>query len=723
MDPGETPIRNQDHAYSTTVSSVGTSRTGGEQLLLLFGKDVGRIDDGLKVSTRLFRITEHSRLIAAPRPPAPCSIRGSHKLGTMDSTSYVKYLFEGSGVENNLDYGAIRREMENMSSQSFANQTLDYLDRRGERRDGGRPGPLDTRSREAEESLALVRRRFEMAANQQEVGEERIPRDRGHQNQESFARYREDRISPTPAQGSIGSAAPYRPADRRLHTESLQSHPAHGRDPRSDRDQYSMEGSQTFRPLRTGVGVEEIEGGRKEGASSRGLDSNLGAGFAGGRKDGVSSRGPDSSLGAGFAGSGAGVSEPEVAIASAASTAGIGRDRLSSRDGSGSGRDIGSERSSTPIASILAILAEQNALNQDVCVKLEINNIEGLESALDTIETVLRLVPQMEEAYLSPPPQFATSVHEAVWTHKSRLTGDSDSDTDRPRAGHPVPRKMPDTLRVVRGWARDAAEIEVLKDFRRRVLATLRVPEHGSVQDCLAEIRNLAGGSKGTRGVRTEDPNDASHKAVAQFCDLFEVRTSEVIPRMKSLYVFWVEVQDGLDRVREALNLNDTMPAGRVLIHAAEAIISLEELSAGALDGFVVRKRASLSSPNHAEAAAAATTATADKESVHEPRSHSPFCVDDSLDDYGSDRAHVDPADDPRWTMRKHETDSGASVPVSGSSIERPMEVDDDTCDDRYVDLDGVRRAAESSESSSSLSIARRRVEHATGLERLLGYR
>ncbi|KAJ3035768.1 hypothetical protein HK097_004119, partial [Rhizophlyctis rosea] len=122
-------------------------------------------------------------------------------------------------------------------------------------------------------------------------------------------------------------------------------------------------------------------------------------------------------------------------------------------------------------------LEECQDLLKDVCVKLEINDIEKLDPALDALETVIKLIPQMEE--------FIVQVDEAVWYHQNRLINEEDQDTENSRRR--VPDRLGETLDVVRGWSRSMAEVEVLKDFRSRVYVLLRREERRGGDEVLFE--------------------------------------------------------------------------------------------------------------------------------------------------------------------------------------------------------------------------------------------
>lgn len=71
---------------------------------------------------------------------------------------------------------------------------------------------------------------------------------------------------------------------------------------------------------------------------------------------------------------------------------------------------------------------------------------------------------------------------------------------------------------------------------------------------------------------------DAAQQAVHHFRDLFEIRSSAaVIPKMNDLFVFWAEVTAGLGRLKEALSLDDAAQPGRILVHAADALESMDK--------------------------------------------------------------------------------------------------------------------------------------------------
>ncbi|KND02064.1 uncharacterized protein SPPG_02567 [Spizellomyces punctatus DAOM BR117] len=219
-------------------------------------------------------------------------------------------------------------------------------------------------------------------------------------------------------------------------------------------------------------------------------------------------------------------------------------------------------------------LEECQELLKDVCVKFDINDIDRLSTALETVETVIRLVPQMEK--------FIQGVDGAVWAHKSRFLGDNENEGDvqlGPRLYH----RLPETLEVVESWAKSIGDIEVLRDFRRRVHDIMRTRQTASSdENCLEAIRRMQSGQQQRQRVPSAGApvNDAAYLAVNHFRDLFELRpTEDVQAKMNDLYVFYAEVQAGLGRLRDTLGLDHSIQPGRVLVHAADAVHSLAELS------------------------------------------------------------------------------------------------------------------------------------------------
>ncbi|TPX65088.1 hypothetical protein SpCBS45565_g05415 [Spizellomyces sp. 'palustris'] len=216
-------------------------------------------------------------------------------------------------------------------------------------------------------------------------------------------------------------------------------------------------------------------------------------------------------------------------------------------------------------------LEECQELLKDVCVKFDINDIDRLSTALETVETVIRLVPQMEKG-----------VDVAVWAHKSRFLGGNEDEGDA-RLGPRLYHRLPETLEVVESWAKSIGDIEVLRDFRRRVHDIMRTRQTtSSDENCLEAIRRMQSGQQQRQRLPSAGApvNDAAYLAVNHFRDLFELRpTEDVQAKMNDLYVFYAEVQAGLGRLRDTLGLDHSIQPGRVLVHAADAVHSLAELS------------------------------------------------------------------------------------------------------------------------------------------------
>ncbi|TPX40861.1 hypothetical protein SeMB42_g03832 [Synchytrium endobioticum] len=195
-------------------------------------------------------------------------------------------------------------------------------------------------------------------------------------------------------------------------------------------------------------------------------------------------------------------------------------------------------------------------LLKDVCVKLNINNVDRLLAAIGTINRVMRLVPQMQK--------FIENVDELVWRAQEKVNCHSTH-----------PRKLTDTLAHLERWGTAIGDIDVLRDFRKRVLSHLHISE--SPQSTMQTIELLQRMSN-AGGRHADEPS--SEQLIKHFRDLFEVDVQQdVFTRINELYVFTAEVTKGLRNLAEALRAPSTLSPGSLLGRAVEAVHSLIELS------------------------------------------------------------------------------------------------------------------------------------------------
>ncbi|KAI9099251.1 hypothetical protein DFS34DRAFT_616903 [Phlyctochytrium arcticum] len=208
---------------------------------------------------------------------------------------------------------------------------------------------------------------------------------------------------------------------------------------------------------------------------------------------------------------------------------------------------------------------------KDVCIKLDVEDIDKLGRAVDAAEQLKRQVPQIEN--------FVQGVYEVVWNESPQVHGDT---TTTILTNSKILQRLSDTIRVIGEWAESLRELDTLQKFRRGIhdLVGVRVgPDSGD--RCVDEIRRLRSSAQKHQMLSSQAmASDSSRQALNHFRDLFELGpNADVQGKMNDLYVFSAEVQSGLTRLRDVLGLEKNIQPGRVLIHAAEAVLSLSELS------------------------------------------------------------------------------------------------------------------------------------------------
>lgn len=133
--------------------------------------------------------------------------------------------------------------------------------------------------------------------------------------------------------------------------------------------------------------------------------------------------------------------------------------------------------------------------------------------------------------------------------------------------------KLKDSLVIVQGWADSAALGQEREAVMEELHQILGINEQiGSMEVCLAEVSKLV--------KRANQTTQSQGDVLTHFEALFNVQTSaQTIAKMNELYVFWAEANDGLMRLRRALKLDRYVQAGRVLIHASEAIEEIDRIA------------------------------------------------------------------------------------------------------------------------------------------------
>lgn len=104
--------------------------------------------------------------------------------------------------------------------------------------------------------------------------------------------------------------------------------------------------------------------------------------------------------------------------------------------------------------------------SQDICVKLDVADVNKLLPALDEVEAALRLFPQLRS--------FVASIDTLVWN------------TDQPN------RKLDETLQALQSWAGVVGEVNALRKFRGEVHLLVGIPESGRSEGaCLEALRGV----------------------------------------------------------------------------------------------------------------------------------------------------------------------------------------------------------------------------------------
>ncbi|TPX37688.1 hypothetical protein SmJEL517_g00557 [Synchytrium microbalum] len=195
---------------------------------------------------------------------------------------------------------------------------------------------------------------------------------------------------------------------------------------------------------------------------------------------------------------------------------------------------------------------ESRDLLKDICVKLNINDIDKLLASVDTVDQVVKLVPQMQ--------RFIEAVDTIVWRAYVKTNGVKHQ-----------PHKLSETLAHLERWSSVSGDIDVLRDFRERILSHLRIEESPqSTMQCMELLRRMSINANAAGSGRSDEPTP--DQLVKHFRDLFEVDSqNDVYTRINELYVFSAEVQKGLRNLAEALKAPSSLSPGGLLARAVEA--------------------------------------------------------------------------------------------------------------------------------------------------------
>eukprot|EP00842_Homolaphlyctis_polyrhiza_P004776 jgi/Hompol1/529/HPOL_002528-RA len=201
---------------------------------------------------------------------------------------------------------------------------------------------------------------------------------------------------------------------------------------------------------------------------------------------------------------------------------------------------------------------------REICIKLSIRQLDQLPSSVDRIFAVLQLMKQMET--------FIREVEVLVRLHPSMTQDDSQQNS--------TPRKLPQTLQVIRSWAENAEDYRYLKDFCETVHRLFGIEQRfGSDSMCIQELRLLLSSQPRRQTQARSFMLEDAAEILAHFCSLFEVPTpTGAVSRMEEVYVFWTSVRELLGPLRQALHLDRNVQPAAVLKHAVDTINSTTSL-------------------------------------------------------------------------------------------------------------------------------------------------
>ncbi|KAI9141638.1 hypothetical protein BKA69DRAFT_385686 [Paraphysoderma sedebokerense] len=212
---------------------------------------------------------------------------------------------------------------------------------------------------------------------------------------------------------------------------------------------------------------------------------------------------------------------------------------------------------------------------KDICIRLDINDINQVSTALSEVSKVLHLVPQMQ--------RFIKQVDAIIWAHQHavvNVTVDQNADRSSP---NPPMHKFRDTIKALQIWSEELETLDGLRKFIEKIYRLLRLNDNDDEDAdvkalCVEEIKRLIAFEKNThraeRSKMKESEESTYTRIVNHFCNLFEITTlSGVFPKMNELYVFVSEVDVGLKQIRELLELDQNVKVSTILTKAADQIL------------------------------------------------------------------------------------------------------------------------------------------------------
>jgi lysyl-tRNA synthetase class I len=163
---------------------------------------------------------------------------------------------------------------------------------------------------------------------------------------------------------------------------------------------------------------------------------------------------------------------------------------------------------------------ETKRILKKVCYGLGINNLTDIESKIDKINMVVRLIPQMEN--------FIRQINATVNAYELDTSTNTNNQT----------RKLDELLKIVRKWAENYTKDD--KGFIKDIHELLYIQQdESSYKSCLLEIIKLIEPKK--------SDSQISKQCFEHFKNLFEVNDDmKVLMKMNDLFVFWAEVNDGI---------------------------------------------------------------------------------------------------------------------------------------------------------------------------------
>ena len=128
---------------------------------------------------------------------------------------------------------------------------------------------------------------------------------------------------------------------------------------------------------------------------------------------------------------------------------------------------------------------------KEICIMLDLGDVDDVLVGLENVEKVLRLLPQMQS--------FITNVDAVIWGWKDRLFPPGTENI-----GLVPPRKLGESIKALEEWSEIVKRAESFKIFRSRVHESLGLYETGeSDKACLGLLRRAIKGEDAKVGFFT----------------------------------------------------------------------------------------------------------------------------------------------------------------------------------------------------------------------------